>query len=383
MKRLKTNNVSKDNFIIFFSKIFFINLIVLIFIIFFFELFARFAWTIKSCIFQIECNYKRILNLKIRDKNFIDKNIGLTKYHNFLGYVPQSGFDSIINLDGWNNKKVSILKNGFRSNDNQNYKSNKFLVVGDSFTFGDQVANNETWPSCLERLKNVGIDNGGVFGYGAAQAVRRALIESQKNNYEHLILSVLQNSNFGRDKLIYRSGFPRPAVIEEDGLIKWEKVPKYGEPGSKFSYKTKLNFKNNLLTYGSEYSQIVGTIMYRFFPKYDYSGKNLTKRHPKAATFKSIVYFTLKKFSEIPIRNKYLLFQYGAKDFEKQDKELISNVTYIKKIARDLDIITIDTYPYLKKELKQIDKRKIWFVEGHHTSFGNDLVCDLISDNIK
>ena len=60
MKRLKTNNVSKDNFIIFFSKIFFINLIVLIFIIFFFELFARFAWTIKSCIFQIECNYKEL-----------------------------------------------------------------------------------------------------------------------------------------------------------------------------------------------------------------------------------------------------------------------------------------------------------------------------------
>ena len=68
---------------------------------------------------------------------------------------------------------------------------------------------------------------------------------------------------------------------------------------------------------------------------------------------------------------------------KKHDKELISNVTYIKKIARDLDIITIDTYPYLKKELKQIDKRKIWFVEGHHTSFGNDLVCDLISSNIK
>ena len=57
----------------------------------------------------------------------MDKNIGLTKYHNFLGYVPQSGFDGIINLDGWDNKKVSILKDGFRSNDNQNYESNKFL----------------------------------------------------------------------------------------------------------------------------------------------------------------------------------------------------------------------------------------------------------------
>jgi len=48
------------------------------------------------------------------------------------------------------------------------------LAVGDSFTFGDQVSDDETWPAQLEQLLQRPVLNGGVFGYSFAQTVLRA-----------------------------------------------------------------------------------------------------------------------------------------------------------------------------------------------------------------
>ena len=70
--------------------------------------------------------------------------------------------------------------------------------MGDSFTVGDQVSNNETWPSCLEKKTSITTDNAGLSGYGTAQAVRRGIIESNKRKYDYLIWSVLFG-DFDRD----------------------------------------------------------------------------------------------------------------------------------------------------------------------------------------
>ena len=36
-----------------------------------------------------------------------------------------------------------------------NTKHQKILVTGDSFTFGAQVSNNETWPAYLENISKI------------------------------------------------------------------------------------------------------------------------------------------------------------------------------------------------------------------------------------
>ena len=48
------------------------------------------------------------------------------------------------------------------------------LAVGDSYTYGDEVRDEEAWPAQLQRLTGRRVLNGGVTGYGFDQMVLRA-----------------------------------------------------------------------------------------------------------------------------------------------------------------------------------------------------------------
>src|SRR5205085_1024503 len=48
------------------------------------------------------------------------------------------------------------------------------LAVGDSYTFGDDVTDLQSWPAQLQRLTGRRVLNGGVSGYGFDQIVLRA-----------------------------------------------------------------------------------------------------------------------------------------------------------------------------------------------------------------
>ena len=48
------------------------------------------------------------------------------------------------------------------------------IATGDSFAFGDEVDDRDTWPAVLERLSGTRVINAGVPGFGLDQAVLRA-----------------------------------------------------------------------------------------------------------------------------------------------------------------------------------------------------------------
>jgi GDSL-like Lipase/Acylhydrolase family len=48
------------------------------------------------------------------------------------------------------------------------------LAVGDSYTYGEEVGDGETWPAHLQRLMNHRVLNAGASGYGFDQSVLRA-----------------------------------------------------------------------------------------------------------------------------------------------------------------------------------------------------------------
>lgn len=88
-----------------------------------------------------------------------------------LGYVPRPG---VSDRNVWGTRVV-ITEDRLRSNGAQTPPSGEpVLAVGDSFTFGDEVNDPETWPAQLEAKIGRPVLNGGVFGYGLDQIVLRA-----------------------------------------------------------------------------------------------------------------------------------------------------------------------------------------------------------------
>jgi hypothetical protein len=108
--------------------------------------------------------------------------------HPLLGYAPRPDYASSDNH--WRTA-VSIDSEGLRRNGNPAPPAGAALVVavGDSFTFGDQVDDDATWPAWLERLLERPVLNGGVFGYSLAQAVLRAELLLERPGVDTLIVS--------------------------------------------------------------------------------------------------------------------------------------------------------------------------------------------------
>lgn len=92
--------------------------------------------------------------------------------HNcLLGHVPNPGFCG----SGFGRSFHTIDADGLRSNGEGSASSDGLIMaVGDSFTYGDEVRDEESWPAQLQRLTGRRVLNGGVTGYGFDQIVLRA-----------------------------------------------------------------------------------------------------------------------------------------------------------------------------------------------------------------
>ena len=347
------------------TKIVVVNLLVFLFLLIVVEILLRSVWTVRSCI-KSECDFSQIAGLKVQ-KIERGTDIGWTRFDELLGYVPREGFSATINALPWHGGKLTIRKDGFRSNGSEPPPlPAEVLVVGDSFTFGEQVSDNETWPACLERKLGRGVDNGGVTGYGTAQALRRASLKLTEKSYTTLVVSTLVGPldwNFGRDQLSYRQGWPKPAVIHTKNGIAWSAVPDPNTPGTKFN-----PLHHEALSFVYERSEILAVMLDRFFPNNNIVGDRLTIVHQNAADENEIVYWTLRKFSKLEIKNKILLLQYGNVDTEKRK--------LILRIANELSLKVIDT----SDVLRNAKKNELWYY-GHHTPFGNELVCSYLFEH--
>jgi GNAT superfamily N-acetyltransferase len=132
----------------------------------------------------------------LRGGSYRDQRIDLIRrgypaaHDPLLGYVPRPGFASADNRWG---AMVSIDAAGLRTNGPglRPTGARGVLAVGDSFTFGDQVADDATWPARLERKLQRPVWNGGVFGYSFAQTVLRAEQLLDRLAVDTLVVSVI------------------------------------------------------------------------------------------------------------------------------------------------------------------------------------------------
>ena len=244
------------------------------------------------------------------------------------------------------------------------------MAVGDSFTFGDQVSNDETWASCLQQKSGRGVANAGVFGYGPAQALRRAQLELKKNKYSELILSVLvTDQEFNRDRLQYNSGFAKPALIKNGSNISLSDTPDMNRLGTIYNPSQ----PNKSLIFFYERSLILAALFDRLVPRYNFLGNQLTIVHPNAPDLDDAIHWTLSEFASIEGPRKILMLQYSE---DMSNEAILKLRNKLLKISEKLLLKVVDTYDHLKVG----EAEKIWF--SHHTPLGNRMVCEYLYEKV-
>jgi hypothetical protein len=106
----------------------------------------------------------------------------------------------------------------------------KISAYGDSFTFCDQVNDDQTWPYYLSKLTDTRVVNWGVGGYGTDQALRRLKQNLPKYRTDIVVLGVF-SENINRLMNTYRPfyggsfgsmrlGF-KPMLYNSEGKLEW------------------------------------------------------------------------------------------------------------------------------------------------------------------
>jgi hypothetical protein len=207
--------------------------------------------------------------------------IGLRAYHGNWEYknlrIPYAPLTSypVVDFDaelGWVPKPdlqttnvwwatVTTLEDGIRSNGSGEVRDgtdDPILAVGDSYTWGDQVSDWETWPAQLEKLSGRRVINAGVFGYGIDQAFLRVQRLLTRYRFRTVIFSFISD-DISRCELSRRTSAAKPYFDFKDGRLTLENVP-VPPPAPRP--------KENWLLIPVEHSLLVHSVMKRLFPEW-------------------------------------------------------------------------------------------------------------------
>jgi hypothetical protein len=292
-----------------------------------------------------------------------------------LGHVPNDGDYDVPWLD---EPPIHVrIRNGVRVNGDDSAAppdtgNAATLAVGDSFTFGDEVRDSETWPACLEQRWHSPVVNAGVFGYGAAQAVLRAQQMQRQATWHRVIWSILIGHDFERDQLVSRSSEARPAVVT-------------GPQGQRYtSVAESQQVLDDVTSHGIApyadrfgYLYITKLAWQRLSPLVLPEGVRYDGRwivpHPQAASREELMRFAFDQFAALDAPEKYVLLQYPVDSLTTMPEDAASEMRAVLRLAAERHIEVIDTLPVLRAA-----PNRALLYRKHHTAAGNRTVCEAI-----
>ncbi len=289
---------------------------------------------------------------------FYDK---LFKYDPTLGWLPLSN----VSVSKWGSQ-VKTLDDGIRSNGAPTVLNDHapILALGDSFTFGDQVSDDKTWPSYLEQLTHRKVYNAGVSSYGIDQVVLRLEKENliKKYNPKIIILSIIYDDIL-RCMQTVRHGDSKPYFTLKNDELVLQKQPA--------SETVRLDWFRNIFGY----SYICHKLMSDRFPDYWFRG-------------------TSREFRTIPgdsLKITELLFDRFMRSTQSKDVifliqerarwgDLESLIDYIRKTYPKVHVV------YLTPTLIHLENTNPQeydsFFYGHMTAVGNKFVAEILAKYI-
>ena len=288
-----------------------------------------------------------------------------------LGWIPKIGYSTTDNK--WSTR-VTIVDHGVRSNgngENEILDKTPILAVGDSFTFGDEVSDSETWPAILERLLQKKVINAGVFAYGIDQTFIRLNMLLKIYAPDTIIFSFIPH-DIGRAAYSTAMGANKPYFKVSNSTLILMNSP------VKIASTRPIPILHRILGY----SYLIHKLMMRLNPIWWIQGYKWNENRTDA-TGEEIACLILQELKAIArqkeIRNVYVLIQYHADLYPS----LQSRVDRVKACIDTEAITIIDLKSPLLEVKKLTPERYNAFFRGHMTYEGNYFVAENIVSRIK
>jgi hypothetical protein len=329
------------------------------------------------------CRLGNISNSKkftIRDK-YKSHDI-CDKIDPILGWKPKRGCESSgVKLGHDSSKEISYHTNslGARGTKEVPYKKNKdkfrILFIGDSFTFGEDVSDRDTYPEILQRKlgDKYEVINLGVHGYGLGQSYLYLKNEGVKYKPDIVILGLFM-PDIVRDKARVFGYFkPKFDVENHRVIISDNYIPTLEEAKI---LSEEHNNKFRLISLSKIYYE-------------------LRRLYDRATSFKDdlrVSYAILNEIKALSDENKFTFSvlhiptAYAIEDrtwFEKligYDESFWGVVPKIKSLLGELNIDFIDPLSEMKKLVKSNDNP---LYIGHTTPLGNAVIANKVLSYLK
>lgn len=252
------------------------------------------------------------------------------------------------------------------------------LAVGDSFTYGFEVNDAETWPAQLEALLGHRVVNAGVPGYGFDQTVLRAEQLVPKFNPDVLIVSFIPD-DIARCALSVRQQ-AKPYFTVVDGQLQLQQSPVPPPTGSRAP--TLFSRARHLLGY----SHAVDLVMRRLAPRVwldtpiEFSVSAPSERVPAVDPLQigCLLVHRLAALAR-PGRTILLLAQH-EQSLRPTDEEVAQQIL---RCAEREQLMTLDLFPTFTAQ-RESDPQlfRSWFAV-HMTAAGNAAVAAALAAKLE
>jgi hypothetical protein len=290
-------------------------------------------------------------------------------YDPTLGWTPTPSFRSTANI--WHTR-ITIDAGGLRSNgpNARTSSSGAILAVGDSYTFGDEVSDDETYPAALEQKTSRRVYNGGVFGYGIDQTVLRAETLAAKLRPAVVVVGFIPE-DIDRVRLRVRAGVAKPYFVPAGDDLALENVP---VPPDRPDAQD-LGLVRDVFGY----SFLVEWTMQRIAPAWWTLGQWPSATVDVDANLVSCrLMKRLRDRITRPTRTVVLL-QYGRAEYEAADGPARKQALTVLECAKGAGLDVLDTFDGAGPKLLALTAPTS---HGHMTAEGNAIIAETVADHL-
>lgn len=285
-----------------------------------------------------------------------------------VGYAPRPDYRA----DG-----VSFDAEGFRiTGTTAPSTARPILAVGDSYTYGDEVTDLETWPAHLQQWMRRRVLNAGVSGYGLDQAVLRAESLAGTQHPAAIVVSFIAD-DVRRLEMRRQWGAEKPYFdLRPDGqgnglVLRNVPVPPRPDP------RTTLTFWQRTLGY----SYLFDFILRRLDLLYDWFGDHVRVHEPGQGEEIACRLMTrlqaLERRSGIPVlvMAEYDPMVWREAKFATEQRRVTEGVL---KCARARGLAVLDTFDALATAAGKDGPQSLYGL-WHMNDRGNDVIAALVA----